>query len=289
MTSKRRSKRKRTRHRRDTNVTIMRLTLAVVVLFAGVGFGLYWWIKHQPKMTWVKADCALVVDRSLSASNPAVVSEYESLAKSAVKECAQHGANLTIVQVSSYGASGSSQIVSNKTFVLNQNGLDQFSNQEVQSLGKSHADQAINSLFGSPITGQSSGSDIVGAINQAGSTLLDQTTGAKLAKYLVVLTDGLQDTADISVGSLSLTDGGQALVNKTNELYPGLGAGLAGANVSFYGVGGKQFDSNGQAYSQLFQTMIRSYWLKLVQENGGAVCAYSTSQVVGNVLLNCGD
>lgn len=244
-------------------------------------------IFQQP--VWVTADCALVIDHSKSVSNPYMAKELEALAKSAVSECATHGAGrLTIVQVSSNGASSPSGIVDNKSFILNINGQDQTALSSTQALGVSHAVEAISQLFQSPVNTASSGSDILGAVSLAGGTLNQQTSGTQLTKYLVVLTDGLQDTSDISVSDLSAADSGQAMVTKTAQLYPDIRSAVSGSKVSFYGVGGNQYDSTGRKYSQLFESLIRSYWLKLVQENGGAVCAYSSSQVVGDVVLNCG-
>ena len=262
----------------STSTRVIVGTLAALLMV----FIAYSIFHHSPKPT--PAVCAIVVDRTPSAASTAIEAQYTELADVAIRNCASRNAPVAVWQVSS--SPSATSILDRFTWTVPNGGGSQQYLAHWKSKEISQYTIELNSQLGAPVVGGAGGSDIDGIVNQAISSLQQANGATNVKRYLVVLTDGMQETSDVSVESLgsSILSSPTDLVKQTMAVYPAFD--LQGVNASFYGVDGTEIASNGKPFPHWFEKKIQQYWTDLFSSNGGTVCTYQDNQSNSNVL--CG-
>ena len=276
---KRRSRR-RSRSRGMPSWLPIALVSAVVILVVGGFIVLY--LSSKPGSQ--KASCSLIIDRTNSVLTPETTSVYHRLANDAVTQCSQLDGTLTLWAIQQSGV----QSEMKGTWPLYGVGRNGPIRDRSKSQEEAAANQAISSVLSEGAGNKSGGSNIVGAINAAAATMNNQSSQSGVtAKYMVVLTDGMQLSDGVSVKSLSsITDDPRVLVN--NALRVESPFSVHGINISFLGVKSGQMASNGQQLPLWFEQKVGIFWSELVRVGQGKSCLYSNDTASGVVLLNCG-
>lgn len=282
MASKKRKKKRRNRRRRRGSVSPALVVGIVVAALAVVGLVVWGFSSIKPGSQ--KALCSLLLDRTSSAQGSQTTGLYSKIATDAVSECAQLDGTMTIWSFG--GQSGRNEVLG--TFPLYGVGTNSPVRNRSRENEVTAANRAINTALHQGGSDPSKGSDIVSAVNQAASTMTvqSQRTGTK-AKYMVVLTDGMQLADGVSVDSLSsVTQDPKLLVADAERVNPQFD--LSGVNVSFLGVSSGKTNTGGKQVPVWFEQKVRQFWTGLVDDGHGKVCAYQADQASGSVLLGCG-
>ena len=268
MAGRKRRKKRRGRRRGGPAWTTTVLPFALLGLALVGGFIAFQLLHKSGKE---EAVCALVIDRTSSVSGSSTVNSYRELADRTINGCSQQNAGLYIYAFDQAGSKV--QLITGKPFDLwgvgNKSSIRNASRAE--QIGR--AQKAVSVALASRADA-ARGSDIVTAVKTASENLNNDalSLGVK-QKYLVVLTDGIQSSDDISLaglnsGSASVTP----IVNRVREL--GLLPSLDGTKVSFAGVQSGVNTKTGEQLPQLFEAKVKDFWTTLVHEGNGHLCTY---------------
>ncbi|MCB0973110.1 MAG: VWA domain-containing protein [Actinobacteria bacterium] len=121
--------------------------------------------------------------------------------------------------------------------------------------------------------GDARGSDIVSAVRTAAKNLNDRARADGVdERFLIVLTDGLQTTSDLSVQDLAEEASAvEPLLLKAEQLR--LVPQLDGTFVNFLGVR-TGVNPDGSQLPEFFEANVELFWQGLVERGGGSLCLY---------------
>lgn len=251
------------KRRGRTGLIVAGLALAVVVL------GVVTYIDISPG--GAKGACAIVIDRSESSSSEAAANRFADFAKSAIRGCAENDAAVKLF-VFGDGRPGIRDHSPERGFRLfgeRWKRSQQRKAQEDSNLEAAH--EALDRIFGE--RGEPTlETDVVRAVRDAAGSLHE--TADRLGvrrRYLIVISDGLQKQADVSVESIADDNAPvQPLVDRVADL--GLVADLADTEVIFAGPtaerGGKS------VYPQAMLNKVHEFWSRLIEAGSGTLCYY---------------
>jgi hypothetical protein len=241
------------------------LAVAALVVVGGAAFGL-----SRIPVTGERegAVCVLLVDRSASTSAAGPVQKDRALA--AIDGCRARRARTSVFVLNGQQV----RLLAGRSFALWRPMTKKQSMGEADVASElSAAKQAVSTIYGSPAATGSGGSDILTAVDAAATNLQTQArSDAVTQKYLVVFTDGLQLSTDVSVESFTAESvPSQPLIARAKQLH--LTPALAGTQVSFVGVKSGQ-TAGGQQLPEWFVTRVGEFWQGVVVAGGGRMCAY---------------
>jgi len=258
--------------------------MAVVIALAFAVLGYFAYSSFTAKSAKASTICSLVIDTTNSVENSAAVQNYKTLAGEVVKGCQSANAMLDVWTVNQSGPNtghlGTYPLYST---AVNGPAIERELNGTYRSVMR-----AINGVFSDGPTGGTGGSNITAAIQLAALNLQREarTLGVK-TKKLIVLTDGMQLTDNVSVRALSsLGDNPVLLVAAAKSEFA---TNLQGVQVFFYGVNTGQMASNGQELPPWFDLKVQNFWQKLVSADGGTNCAYQQTSSSEAILVCGGD
>ncbi len=230
-----------------------------------------------------EAVCALVIDRTTSDNNIQYQENFKRLADETLTSCAEISATLDVWTIDQNGMSGSLH----GQFPLFGSSVSGPLRATQLKKNLTEAKNAISSIFRDQAQTNIGDSNIIGVLHDAASTAKSQAPSKGTKKYLVVLTDGIQITSDLTVGSLnSLSADPNQLATSAKLLIPGLN--FSGINTTFYGVNSGEVGSTSQQLPLWFELKVRQFWNDVISQNGGRLCQYQTDQAQSAILQNCG-
>lgn len=265
MTGHRRRRRRRRRGGLGVGGWIVLLTLASLVVVGGAAFGLS---RIPVTGEHEGAACVLLVDRTASASAAGRIQKDRVLA--AIDGCRARRARTSLFVLDGQQV----RLLAGRSFALWRPMTKK------QSIGEgdvaselSAAKQAVSTVYTSGAADGPGGSDILSAVGTAASNLQTQATNDGVAqKYLVVFSDGLQLSTDVSVEAFTAESvPAQPLIDRAKQLR--LTPALGGTQVSFIGVKSGQ-TAKGQQLPDWFVTRVGEFWRGVAVAGGGRMCAY---------------
>lgn len=269
--AKRRKRRKGRRGRRGSKFPTA--LVALIVLGALLVGGFFAWIATRPETgEEQQAACVLVIDRTGSSDDDVTVDRYRQLANRSITGCREQQARMSIYYFDQ--ATQKLVLVDGTTFDLwlPKGRKDSQQNSELDETIES-AQEAAASVFDST-TGDSRGSDILTAVNAAAENLSNQASADGVdERYLIVLTDGIQLSSDVTVETFSDESVEvSTLVDRARDvgLIPER---LEGAQVSFVGVRSGAAET-GDQLPEWFEEKVESFWRTIIGEGGGSMCTY---------------
>lgn len=280
-------RRRRRRRGRGGLPPQVKWVIALGVVCALLLGGYITWIASRPETgEQQQAVCALVIDRTGSSDDRKTVDAYLQAGRATVSGCRDRNALLSIYYFDQSSpklmlaqADGSDKA---EAFELWLPTGRKKSKQETQ-LENSMEDAlaTIEAVFAEP-SGSDRGSDILTALDAAADNLRNQAARDGVDEaYLVILTDGIQLSTDVSVEvftdeSVEVTP----LIDRARAvgLIP---VGLADTQVSFVGVRSGEVNADGQL-PQWLEAKVETFWRDLVTEAGGRVCVYGPATAAGN-------
>lgn len=258
-------KSKRRKHNLGVGGWIALLVVASLAVVGGAAFGL-----SRIPMTGEREGsvCVLLVDRTSSASATARVQKDRVLA--AIDGCRGRRARTSVFVLDGQQV----RLLAGRSFALwrPMTKKQSIGDEDVAS-ELSAAKQSVSTIYSSGPAAGPGGSDILTAVDTAASNLQTQASSDGVAqKYLVVFSDGLQLSTDISVEAFTAESvRAQPLMDRAKQLR--LTPTLSGTQVSFVGVKSGQ-TAQGQQLPDWFVTRVGEFWRGVVVAGGGQMCAY---------------
>lgn len=276
MASRRRKRRRgRGRRRKGPVATYWPYILVVgLLVVAAVA-----WAATRPLKGGQQAVCVLVIDRTGSSAVPEAAARYKALASTAVDGCAAKHAKLSIYYFDNQ---------SPKLVLVNDTPYDLFlpkARVEAKSGRKKALEQAkkdakadVASVFDETSSGEARGSDILTAYQAAAANLVNQASADDVdQKYLIMLTDGIQTSADINFETFYASKNASVAKAIATAKANGLLPNLDGVQVSFVGVKGGA-DSSAEQLPEWFEAKVEDFWKGVSKDR---LCAYVVdSQVI---------
>lgn len=232
-----------------------------------------WWVLTQESsVPEAKSVCTLIIDRTGSSDTPAVRDNYANAVEATVKGCRDKAAVLSIYSVD--GTSGRSEIIGNPyEFFDPDQAKDPLLEAQLDSLAEKATTTAIDAI--NAPAGSGGGSEILSAMEQAAKASVAAYGQLGVPQFLVVLTDGLQNSPDAGVnigevinGQLSPDD----LVAEVDRvgLTP---TSLNGFLVSMVGVLAGE-GAGGKPLTPESEKLIQQFWTTTIDGVGGNLCYY---------------
>lgn len=279
-------KRKKKRKKGGLAPEVKLLIVGIVAGFLAVGGFIAWTATRPETGETQEAVCALVIDRTSTSDDPEIIDSYRQSSLATISGCRdrkallsiyyfdQSGPKLVLAKPDDAGEAESFPLwlpISAKSSVSE--------NQLEETIDD--ARRTVDAIFAQSGEGARR-SDIVTAIDSVADILRSQANRDGVDDvFLVVLTDGLQTSTDITVEAF--TDESIdviPLVDRTRQLGL-LPEGLNGVQVTFAGVLNGTYPGIGQV-EQWFEAKVESFWRALVTEAGGRMCAYRPAASASN-------
>ena len=239
---------------------------AVLLVIAAFNFFL---VKSQAKQ---QAACALIIDRTSSSAD--FEASFKHDAHLAITGCQQRNASLTVWYFDQKGSKA--QLATSTPLALWGGGVNPRASDSAKASAVKAAQAAVAKAFAdSP--GGDRGSDIISVLNTAATSMSsDALTAGISSKYLIVLTDGIQKSSDVSVGFLTQPGAPVApLVNNVRQ--DGLLPDLRGTVVDLIGVkSGKTL--SGEQPTAAFEANVQRFWQALIAAGGGTLGSYQADE-----------
>jgi hypothetical protein len=252
--------------------------LGAIAVIAGIAGYAMWVLSQDVTGGNPSAACVLVIDRTVSAGSEDVVENYHDLADRAVDGCQEEDAELSIYYFDQ--ASANLVQVGDAAYKLFPPQSRSRTKQKVavdKVVDEAHGD--LDAVFDSTAAAEHR-SDVLAAVSQAASALNATADDEGLSdRYLVVLTDGIQLSPDVSVEAF---DGPSAPVDPLVESAAEVGEipELEGVSVTMLGVRSGVADSGDPLFAY-FEEKVEQFWRGVVTQGGGEMCQYAqTSEVV---------
>jgi hypothetical protein len=221
-----------------------------------------------------QAVCGLVIDRTGSVSNETTLTQYRQMASRAVDGCRENRARLNVYY---FDQSNQKLILAGPPHNLWLPEGDRREQQEEDlAVVTERAQAEVADVFERP-PGEARSSDVLTALGEAADDVSSQARADGVdERYVVMVTDGLQNSSDVAVEDLTGEEvSTEPMVERAREL--GLIApGLDGVQVDFVGVrSGQSID--GQQLPEWFEAKVEDFWRQVVEDGGGSVCRYGAT------------
>lgn len=281
MAKKKRRGRNRQRRRRSRFPTQLVVLILLGVLVAG---GFVAWVAARPATGGKQqAVCALVVDRTSSSDGSATVDSYRRQAMGALAGCRERQARTRVYFFDQANQKLQEAAGSPFDLWLPKGRKESAQENELEDTVES-AQAAVAAVFDRP-AGDARGSDILTAIDAAGTALASQAIDDGVdERYLVVITDGIQLSSDVTVEQLATEDADVTPLIERARAIDLIPEELNGAQVSFVGVRGG-LGPAGEQLPQWFEAKVEDFWQAVVQEAGAKMCAYGS--LAANLPARC--
>jgi hypothetical protein len=269
--AKKKRRGKRRQRRRGSRFPTKLVGLIVLGLLVAGGF--LGWIASRPATgEEQRAVCALVVDRTTSSNDEATVEAYRRHANETLNGCRERQA-LTHVYFFDQANQKLQEAAGSPFALWLPEGRKQSAQENELEDTVAAAQAAVDGVFDRP-AGEARGSDILAAVDAASSALAsDGGDGSTDERYLVVVTDGIQLSSDVTVEDLATEDADVApLIDRARavDLIP---AELAGVQVSIVGARGG-LGPSGEQLPQWFEAKVEQFWRAVMDEAGAKTCVY---------------
>lgn len=250
----------------------MRLAIAATSLGAVAVIGYFVWAFTQDSSGGdQQAVCGLVIDRTGSASAETTREQYEQMATATVDGCREYDARLSVYHFDQ----ARQKLILDDTFELwlPPGTKDAVQRDELEETTE-NARAAVSRVFDEE-SGDARSSDILTAMGEAADDVASQARRDGVdERYLVLVTDGIQISSDISVEDLGDEQADvEPLVTRARDL--GLvSPGIEGTQFSFVGVR-SGVSSDGAELPEWFEANVEKFWRQIVDDGGGSMCRYS--------------
>jgi hypothetical protein len=237
-------------------------------LLLGAGYGIYLWLTPAGKQ---EAVCALVIDRTSSSSQPKTVERYKALATKTIEGCKEKKAAMSVYYFDQHGPK--LLLLNDQPYLLWGKGRKSSARQASVDAEMKRAQSDLNTVF-TASDSSARGSDIATALHSVAENVdHDAAKAGVTPKYIVLLTDGVQMSDDLTLSGLTSGDSDVSpLVDRVKQL--ALSPQLDGARVSFIGVRAGVKAASGQQLPQLFEAKVQDFWTAVVQAGQGHLCTY---------------
>lgn len=278
-------KKRRARNRRGRKASRFPTQLVVLILLGLLlAGGFVAWIATRPATgEEQQAVCALVVDRTTSSDDEVTVNSYREHAMKSLEGCRDRQARTRIYFFDQANQKLQEAAGSPFDLWLPEGRKESAQENELEETVES-AQAAVAAVFDRP-SGDARGSDILTAVDAAGTALAGQAVDDGVEeRYLVVVTDGIQLSSDVTVEQLDTEDAEVTPLLERARAIDLIPEELNGAQVSFVGVRGG-LGPAGEQLPQWFEAKVEDFWQALLQEAGAKVCAYGS--VAANLPARC--
>lgn len=248
--------------------------LAVVItliVLAAAGFT-YYVVTQESSVPEAKAVCTLVIDRTGSSESEAIKENYLAAATDTIQGCRKDAGVLSIYSID--GTSGRSELVGEpaKFFDADQK-KDVLLAQQLDDL-EEQANATVEEVLSVEAT-SGGGSEILSALEETAKASNASYGDLSVPQYMVILTDGLQNSPqggvsvrDLIAGTVSVED----LVTQVGQ------AGMEPLSLSRFLVNmvGVQAGEglNGAPIPPEIETRIESFWTTIFENAGAELCFY---------------
>jgi hypothetical protein len=252
--------------------------VAVILALGGFAFAAIW--VMQSKIAPPKALCSILIDRTGSTQTQKTNALYRHLALETLYACESRGALTTI------SVAGDFPNFSPATFNFNYPKNAGFYTIKLRS-EKQKARAKISEIMKLSNNSSTLGSDIVSAVQWASQTEASLASGlSHPKKYLVILSDGMQNSPGDTVQMLSSVTADPRLLEQT-ALSQAPNIELQGTYVSFYGVDSGHLLATSQTLPKWFEVEVQMFWSDLISARGGKLCNYKPSEVSRLLVAGC--
>jgi hypothetical protein len=281
-----RKKKKKKRGGLDPELKLLIAGILSAALAAG---GFIFWTATRPETGETQqAVCALVIDRTSTSSDQEIIDSYRQESSAAIAGCRDRKALLSIYYFDQSGPklqlakpSDASEAESFRLWQPLEAKASVGEKKLEETVEQAHL--AVEWIFSQSGEGERR-SDIVTAIDSAADILRSQAIRDEVdEKYLIVLTDGLQTSTDITVETfVDESVDVMVLVDRVRQLNL-VPDGLNDTQVTFVGVGNGIYPGTGIGeVNQWFEAKIKAFWEGLIKEGGGRMCAYRQAASASN-------
>lgn len=274
--SRGRGRRSRRRSRRRS-LSPMALLVTGVVVGAAIFVGFVVWTLRRPQVEGETqaAVCVIVLDRTASASDAERTASFRDHGITAVNGCADRKARTSIF----YFDQSTQQLTKALTAPVDlwlPTDRKVAAQESKLNQAKKVASDAVVAVYDRDPAG-SGGSDLLGALRDAAQDLnglaAQSGSAAPLDRYLVVVTDGIQYSTDVTAEHIqSRSTSIDPMVETARDLH--LIPDLRGAKVTFVGVRGR---ASGDHTYEYFDAKLEEFWEAIVTEGGGQLCEYAAA------------
>lgn len=228
-----------------------------------------------------EAECLLLIDRTGSRDDPTTLNRYKDATARTIQGCRDRKARLSIYY---FDQTGPKLVGVGDGYNLFELPDKVATNRESRLQEEMDGAQAsAQSVFDQP-SGDARGSDVLVALSGAAQNInADSASTGTSQKYIIVLSDGLQTSGDVSVAGLTPDASVAPLVEQATRL--GLIPQVSGTTVNFIGLG-TGVAASGEQLPQWFSQDVKSFWEAVVQQGGGQLCVFADPPL-GLPTSNC--
>jgi len=249
--------------------------------------GLFAWyvLSRESVVPEAGAICTLVIDRTGSSDTESVRENYLVAADKAVKGCRENAGVLSIYSID--GASGRSTLVGGPYEFFDEEETKDAVAQRTFADREAEALAQATTLIGQE-AGSGGGSEILSALEETAKATNSAYADNAAPKYLIILTDGLQNSPTRGITISGLVDGTQTVdellaETETAGMAP---SSLSGTCVNMVGVlagegiGGVPLDSAAERE-------IQQYWRTVLTGAGATLSYYGSEPLVLPAKQGC--